>query len=90
MQILFPRYWRDRREDPFRVPKHYRSKNPYLEPGIAMIFAIDMGDIFGLCIPLMWTLDVLNLMKDCPQIFQILTKLPDNLRYWAHANGQCD
>jgi len=87
---FFPRYWRDRRDDPYKVPRHYRSVNPHLNPGIAMIFAIDMGDIFGPCIPVWWTLDVLNIIKRSPQIFQILTKYPGNLLYWAQGKGLPD
>ena len=84
---FFPRYWKDRKGDPYKVPKKFTSKNPNLDPGTAMIFAIDMGDIFGPFVPATWIWDLMNIIKDCPQIFQILTKFPDNLLYWAHANG---
>jgi len=83
---FFPRFWEERKGDPFKVPARFQSKNSNLDPGTAMIFAIDMGDIFGPFVPAAWIWDLMGIIKDCPQIFQILTKFPDNLLYWTHAN----
>jgi len=84
---FFPRFWEDRKGDPYKVPKRFRSKNPHLPPGTAMIFTIDMGDIFGPSIPAKWTSDLMEIIRDCPQIFQILTKFPNNLLDWVNSNG---
>ena len=84
---FFPRYWAERRQDPFRVPRKYQSKNPYLRIGTAMIFALDMGDIFGPVIPAGWTSDLMGIMEDCPQTFQILTKFPGGLKHWSKVHG---
>jgi len=84
---FFPRFWVDRAQDPYEVPRSFRSKNPDLSQGTAMIFAVDMGDIFGPFVPATWIHLLMNIIKGCPQIFQILTKFPDNLLYWTHANG---
>jgi protein gp37 len=84
---FFPRFWADRIRDPFGVPKMYRSKNPHLNEGTAMIFAIDMGDIFGPWIPESWTHVLMNTIEECPHIFQILTKFPDTLLRWAEEYG---
>lgn len=82
---FFPRFWADRAQDPCEVPKRFVSKNPHLIPGTAMIFAIDMGDIFGPWIPKTWTHILMNIIKDSPQIFQILTKFPENLLQWCQS-----
>ena len=29
----------------------------------------------------------MNIMEECPQIFQVLTKYPDDLLSWAQAHG---
>jgi len=72
-----PRYWQDREMDPLSVPKRHRSKNSALPLGTSMIFAIDMGDIFGPWIPRAWQDSLFNRMELYPnQIFQILTKFP--------------
>ena len=84
---FFPRFWSDRAQDPYKVPSHYKSKNPYVPSGTAMIFAIDMGDLFGSLIPATWIWELMNIMEECPQIFQVLTKFPDDLLYWAQAHG---
>jgi protein gp37 len=84
---FFPRFWRKRRRDPFTVPETFKSSNPSLRRGTAMIFAIDMGDIFGSSIPADWIWDLMGIIKKCPQVFQILTKFPGNLSYWAGAHG---
>jgi protein gp37 len=52
-----------------------------------MIFAIDMGDIFGPCIPFQWVDNLMYIINECPQLFQILTKFPGRLLQWARAYG---
>ena len=52
-----------------------------------MIFAIDMGDIFGPAIPRTWTHILMNIIGECHQVFQILTKFPGNLLQWAETYG---
>ena len=84
---FFPRFWTDRAQDPYGVPRNYKSRNPYLNSGTAMIFAIDMGDIFGPSIPRTWTHILMNIIGECQQIFQILTKFPRNLLQWAETYG---
>jgi protein gp37 len=84
---FFPRFWRNRRGDPFTVPETFKSSNPSLRRGTAMIFAIDMGDIFGSSIPADWIWDLMGTIEECPQVFQILTKFPGTLLYWAAAHG---
>jgi len=84
---FFPRFWVDRAQDPYQVPKNFKSRNPHLKPGTAMIFAIDMGDIFGPYIPTTWTLVLMDIIEECPQVFQILTKSPKKLLYWAQTFG---
>jgi len=80
---FFPRFWSDRKDDPFKVPKRFQSKNPNLDPGISMIFAIDMGEIVGPFIPSFWTFYLMCIIEDCPQVFQILTKFPEDLLYYS-------
>jgi len=84
---FFPRYWKEQTEDPYKASKRFQSKNPNLDPGTSMIFAIDMGDILGSFVPAAWIWDLMDIVRNCEQIFQILTKFPDNMLYWAHANG---
>jgi len=84
---FFPRFWVDRAQDPYQVPKNFKSRNPHLKPGTAMIFAIDMGDIFGPLIPTTWTLVLMDIIEEYPQTFQILTKFPKKLLYWAQTFG---
>ncbi len=76
---FFPRFWPHRIRDPLGVSRKFQSKNPHLPQGTAMIFAIDMGDIFGSSIPDSWVEVLMNAIKGCPHIFQILTKFPENL-----------
>ena len=87
---FFPRFWANRAQDPSKVPRHYRSKNPHIPPGTAMIFAIDMGDIFGPFIPVTWTHILMDIIKESSHTFQILTKFPDTLAHWAQAYGLSD
>ena len=84
---FFPRFWADRAQDPYEVPRNFKSKNPHLSRGNAVIFAIDMGDIFGSCIPATWTHILMNIIKECNQTFQILTKFPENLLHWWQTHG---
>ena len=84
---FFPRFWGNRESDPFNVPQTFRSSNLHLRQGTAMIFAIDMGDIFGPSIPADWIWDLMCIIEKCPQVFQILTKFPGTLSYWAGAHG---
>ena len=84
---FFPRFWNNRIEDPFKVPKKFTSKNPHLNPGTAMIFAIDMGDIFGPFVPGAWIWDLMDIVRNCEQIFQILTKFPENMLRWVRLDG---
>ncbi len=55
-----------------------------------MIFAIDMGDIFGPCIPTTWTYVLMEIIEKSSQIFQVLTKFPDNLLSWVQSYGLPD
>jgi protein gp37 len=87
---FFPRFWTNRIQDPYTVPRHYQSKNPFIPPGTAMIFAIDMGDIFSPYIPATWIWELIDIMEECPQIFQVLTKFPDDLLHWTQAHGLPD
>ena len=52
-----------------------------------MIFAIDMGDIFGPWIPEPWIHVLMSTIEECPHIFQILTKFPDTLLKWVDEYG---
>jgi protein gp37 len=58
-----------------------------LRRGTAIIFAIDMGDIFGLLMPADWIWDLMGFVEECPQVFQILTKFPGSLFHWAGSHG---
>jgi protein gp37 len=84
---FFPRFWADRKGDPHTVPENFQSKNPTLKRGKALIFAIDMGDIFGPFIPDRWVQDLMGIIEGCPQTFQILTKFPGRLMKWAESYG---
>ena len=87
---FFPRFWINRAQDPYKVPRGFISKNPHFSLGTVMIFAIDMGDIFGPCIPATWTYVLMEIIEKSSQIFQVLTKFPDNLLSWAQSYGLSD
>jgi len=76
-----PRFWSDRLDDPKRVPKHFRSRNPYLPEGSAMVFTVDMGELFGPWVPKEWVNKILEVTRQYPQhVFQFLTKFPQTLK----------
>lgn len=78
---FWPRFWKDRLPDPGSVPRNFRSRNPHLPAGSAMIFTVDMGDLFGHWVPDTWRNEVLEVCEQYPKhIFQFLTKFPRELR----------
>jgi len=78
---FWPRFWKDRLSDPKKVLKNFRSRNPNLPLGSAMIFTVDMGDLFGPWVPEEWVNDILDVTKQYKQhIFQFLTKSPQTLK----------
>ena len=61
-----------------RVSPKFRSRNPNLKPGQAMIFCEEMGDIMGEWVPssVIWTLIQQEILSHRQHIIQILTKNP--------------
>lgn len=77
---FWPRFWENRLNDPSQVPKKFRSKNPNLSLGSAMLFVVDMGELFGPWVPQQWIERILIVVQKYPQhIFQFLTKYPQTL-----------
>lgn len=77
---FWPRFWNERLMDPAHVPKNFRSKNRTLPPGSAMIFTVDMGDLFGPWVPDEWIQKILDICDTYSKhIFQLLTKFPTRL-----------
>ena len=69
---FWPRFWWGKLTEP-----RYREKP-------AGIFTCDMGDLFGVGIPRLWTSRVLDVVKDNPQHrFYLLTKQPQNLKPYS-------
>jgi len=68
----------ERLNEPYNgVPKNFRSKNPHLPRGSAMIFVVSMGDLFCRGVPNEWIEQILKVVKDNKHlIFQFLTKNP--------------
>ncbi len=64
-----------------RVPPKFRSRNPHLQPGQAMIFCEEMGDIMGDWVPdkVIWTLIQQEILSHPQHVVQILTKNPFRL-----------
>ena len=78
-----PTFYSNRLEEPYNsVPKNFRSRNPHLPKGSAMIFTVSMGDLFGIWVPREWIYPILKVVKDNPQhVFQFLTKYPIRYSY---------
>ena len=79
-----PTFHEDRLAEPYEeVPETFRSKNPNLSLGHAMIFTVSMGEMFGSWVPDTWISKILEVIRDNPwHVFQILTKCPENTIEW--------
>jgi protein gp37 len=76
-----PTFHPERLDEPYKVPRNFRSKNPHLPKGSAMIFTVSMGDLFGNWVPAKWIEAVIEVAEDNPQhIFLFLTKNPERYR----------
>lgn len=72
-----PTFHPERLREPYKVSKNFRSRNPNLPEGAAMIFTVSMGDLFGNWVPAKWIEAVIRVAEDNPHhIFQFLTKNP--------------
>lgn len=67
-----------------QISPKFRSRNPNLKPGQAMIFCEEMGDIMGAWVPddVIWTFRQQEVLSHPNCIFQILTKNPQRLAYF--------
>jgi len=66
-----PLFWPDRLDQPAKVKKPSK------------VFVCSMADLFGDWVPSEWILDVLAVVRACPQhTFQFLTKNPKRLSLW--------
>lgn len=64
--------------DPTLYPHRLSEPKSLKKP--AKIFVVDAGDLFGAWVPDTWIVDVLNVIRECPQhTFQLLTKNPQRL-----------
>jgi len=69
---FYPRFWEERLHEPDIEP----TKPQHMKG----IFVCDMGDLFGIGIPEVWTREVLNIIWSNPwHRFYLLTKQPQNL-----------
>jgi len=76
-----PTFHPKRLKEPYSVPKSFRSRNPHLPKGSAMIFTVSMGDLFGNWVPAKWIEAVIKVAEDNPHhVFQFLTKNPSRYR----------
>jgi len=76
-----PTFHPERLKEPYQVSKRFRSKNPNLPRGSAMIFTVSMGDLFGDWVSIEWIYPILNVVRNNPHhIFQFLTKNPYRLK----------
>ncbi|WP_456478203.1 DUF5131 family protein [Geoglobus ahangari] len=76
-----PTFHPERLDEPFKVPRSFRSRNPNLPEGSAMIFTVSMGDLFGGWVSIEWIYPILNVVRSNPHhIFQFLTKNPYRLK----------
>ncbi len=77
-----PTFYPERLKEPYNgVPRNFRSRNPYLPKGSAMIFVCSMGDLFGSWVPAKWIEAVIRVAEDNPHhVFQFLTKNPARYR----------
>jgi len=68
-----PTFHPERLKEPYNsVPKSFKSRNPNLPEGSAMIFTVSMGDLFGNWVPAEWIEAVIKVAEDNPQhIFPI-------------------
>ncbi len=88
-----PTFHPERLREPFKVSRNFRSRNPNLSEGAAMIFTVSMGDLFGSWMledRRFWVYSVFNTIWDIyrssPLLwprhqFQILTKAPQNIEF---------
>ena len=86
-----PTFHPERLKEPYNVPKNFKSRNPHLPKGTAMIFTVSMGDLFGwwmLDECRFWVYSVFNVIWDIYRSalhpkhqFQILTKAPQNIEF---------
>jgi protein gp37 len=86
-----PTFHPERLKEPYNISKNFRSKNPHLPKGSAMIFTVSMGDLFGLWMlneNRFWVYAIFNIIWDIYRSspilqprhqFQILTKAPQNI-----------
>jgi len=85
-----PTFHPERLREPLEeVPKNFRSRNPYLPTGTAMIFTVSMGDLFGswmLDERRFWVYSIFNVVWEVYRSdlhpthqFQFLTKAPQNV-----------
>ena len=73
-----PTFHPERLKEPYEVPKNFRSRNPHLPEGSAMIFVCSMADLFGNWVPAKWIEAVIEVAEDNPQhVFLFLTKNPE-------------
>jgi len=78
-------------DDPF-YPRFWPEKllQPYVKGKSKGIFVCDMSDLFGIGIPDLWTTEVLNAIRACPQHrFYLLTKQPQNLAKFSPFPDNC-
>jgi len=74
------------KEKPFEPTMHWnRLKEPLEVKKPSKIFAVSMGELFGDWVPNLWTREVLGVIGRAHwHIFQILTKQPQNLRFFSY------
>jgi len=79
---FYPRFWEERLHEPDIEP----TKPQHMKG----IFVCDMGDLFGIGIPEVWTREVLNVIWSNPwHRFYLLTKQPQNLIKFSPFPDNC-
>jgi len=85
---FYPRLWTDR-AGPLQISRTFVSRNPHLGLGRAMVFVVDMGDLFGPWLSDTLVRNIVSIMcRENPRhVLQFLTKFPDRLpefNPWPH------
>jgi len=85
---FYPRLWTER-AGPLRVSRNFRSRNSYLPQGSAMVFVVDMGDLFGPWLSDTLVRNIVSIMcrENRRHVLQFLTKYPERLpefNPWPH------
>jgi len=74
------------KENPFEPTMHWnRLEEPLQVEKSSKIFVASMGELFGHWVPNLWTREVLGIIGRAHwHTFQILTKQPQNLRFFSY------